>query len=346
MAGESGMSGDFVGALARLPDTLRHLAEQPVPSGLPSHEAIEHLLIVASGDDANDAALVAAVCTPFSPVPILVHRGYELPSFVDVGTLVVGVSVRGDSDETAEVFAQAAETGAALAAIAGPGPLQELATERSVPLVDVPLAAAHPRPLPGVAAIPLIRMLGQVGFAPGGAEWIDAAIAQLERRHGELEGDASPARTLARRIGRTIPLVYAGGATGDPIGRWWKSACNLGPKVPAFAHVVPDLCHEELAGFGQHGDVTRQIFTVVLCRHDNEHPKVVEQFSRLPDLLDEVVAQMLPVQAKGDGPLAQALDLALIGQHVGIALAADADVDPGPVPLVDELLDAVRSTEL
>ena len=196
--------------------------------------------------------------------------------------------------------------------------------------------------LPGAITVPLVGVLDQVGLLPW---WRGVG----RRRHRPARVRASPSReptgpasALARRIDRTMPLVYAGGELGGPIGRWWKSACNQGAKLPAFADVVPDMCHDELAGFGQAGDVTRQVFTVVLLRHDHEPPQVVELFTRLPDLLDEVVGGIEHVQAKGDGALAQALDLAVVGQQVGIELAQIAGVDPGPVPIVDELFASVR----
>ncbi len=58
----------------------------------------------------------------------------------------------------------------------------------------------------------------------------------------------------------------------------WKTQVNENAKAPAFAAVYPELCHNEIAGWGQHGDVTRQVITLVNLRHDAEHPQVARRF--------------------------------------------------------------------
>ena len=50
----------------------------------------------------------------------------------------------------------------------------------------------------------------------------------------EVEGPANPARELARRIGRTFPLVWGGGALGAVAAYRWKADVNENAKAPAF----------------------------------------------------------------------------------------------------------------
>ncbi len=98
---------------------------------------------------------------------------------------------------------------------------------------------------------------------------------------------------------------------------------------------MPELCHNEVAGWGQHGDVTRQVLTLVELRHDFEHPQIDRRFGLVNDLVDEVVGSIERVDAEGEGPLAQLLDLVMFGDVVSVALALDAGVDPGPIPALD-----------
>ena len=43
------------------------------------------------------------------------------------------------------------------------------------------------------------------------------------------------------------------------------------------------------------------------------------------------------MRAKGEGALAQLFDLILLGDLVSLQMAANEDVDPGPVPVLDEI---------
>ena len=55
---------------------------------------------------------------------------------------------------------------------------------------------------------------------------------------------------LARRLGRTIPLVYGSAGVAAVAAQWWKAQVNLNAKAPAFAATLPELTHDELAGLG------------------------------------------------------------------------------------------------
>jgi glucose/mannose-6-phosphate isomerase len=117
----------------------------------------------------------------------------------------------------------------------------------------------------------------------------------------------------------------------------WKCQVNENPKSPAFSAAYPELCHNELTGWGQMGDVTRQLITVVDLRHDFEHPQVVRRFALVDEVMDEVVAGVVEVRAAGAGALAQLFDLVLIGDVAALWLAAREGVDPGPIPVLEDL---------
>ena len=117
----------------------------------------------------------------------------------------------------------------------------------------------------------------------------------------------------------------------------FKNQCNENAKLPAFANTYPELCHNELAGWGQGGDVTRQILHLVHFRHEFEHPQIARRMAWVAEVLDEVVAGATEVVAAGEGPLAQLFDLILIGDIASLDLAAAEGVDPGPIPILLEL---------
>ncbi len=151
------------------------------------------------------------------------------------------------------------------------------------------------------------------------------------------------AEAIARRIGRTFPLIHGGGAVGGAAALRWKTQMNENAKVPAFWNAQPELCHNEVCGLGQHGDVTRQVLTLVNLRHGGEHPQVSRRFDLVADLVRETVASIIEVRAEGEGDLAQLLDLVLMGDFVSLWLAAHEGIDPGPVPALVDLKQQLAS---
>ena len=310
--------------------------------GLPPHDRIEHVVVLGMGGSGIAGDVLVAAAAPFMSVPVTLVKGYELPDFVDTATLVFALSFSGDTEEVLEAATEAFEAGAAIVVVSGGGELVRLAGEWAVPVVAVPDGIPQPRAALGALSVPPLVVLERIGLFPGATQWVTQAAEQLARRRDRLVRPGSLAEDVARRIGRTIPLVHSSQALGAAAALRWKTQVNENAKSPAFFNVYSELCHNELAGWGQQGDVTRQVITLVNLRHDAEHPQVTRRFDLVADVLREVMADVVEVRAEGEGDLAQLLDLALVGDFVSLHLAGHEGIDPGPVPVLDDLKSALR----
>lgn len=325
-------------AARALPEQMRAaLRSMDDVEGLPPAEGITSIVVLGMGGSGIAGDVFAAVAGSSCPVPVVVSKHYECPAFVGPDTLVLAMSFSGNTEETVEAVHHALGAGARVVAITAGGHLARIAHEWGAPVVEVDGSIPMPRAGIGAVTVPALLVPERMGLLEGASEQVWSAIAQLERRRDELGADLTPVTSLARRIGRTLPIVYGGGPLGEVAAWRWKGQFNENPKVAAFANRVPELTHNEVCGWGQHGDVTRQVFTMVLLRHDHEHPQVARRFELVAEICDEVVSDVIQVQAKGDGPLAQLFDLVLLGDLVTLQMAANEDVDPGPVPVLDEI---------
>ena len=328
----------FPEQLARALDVSRRAAEGVA---LPEHEDIANVVLLGAGAAGQAGDLVLEAAGPTIPVPVVVHRGYGVPNFVDESTLVVAISFDGDTSETLEAAQDSLADGAAVVCVSGGGALQAWASANN--LLHLPVMADAPveRAALGSLSIPVLMLLERVGMYPGAEAWIEAAIAQATVRRNELITEENFARRLARQLGRTFPIIYGGNGPGGTAAEYWKTQFNQNAKVAAFSNQVPELTHDEIAGWGQDGDVTRQIFQVFMLRHDFEHPQVSSRLAAVEEVLVEVVGAVHVVEAAGEGLLAQLFDLELIGQFVSLHAAVEQSIDPGPVPIVSEIASRV-----
>jgi glucose/mannose-6-phosphate isomerase len=309
--------------------------------GLPEKETVEQVVVLGMGGSGVAGDILVATAAPFMPVPVVVVKSYELPAFVGEGSLVFAISFSGNTEETIEAATEAAVQGAKVVAITGGGELEKLAAGWGAPLVGLP-ELPQPRAALGSMAIPPMVILEEIGLFPGATQWIDLAVSQLQRRRDRLTRDGNEAELMARRIGRTIPLIHGGGALGAAAAQRWKTQINENAKAPAFWNMQPELCHNEVTGWGQHGDITRQVLTLIALRHDSEHPQVMRRFELVFDQVREVVGSIEQVHAEGEGDLAQLLDLILFGDFMSLHLAAQEGLDPGPVPVLDFIKQRLR----
>jgi len=332
-------------ATAGLPEQVRHAttAAGDVLHGaaLPPGSDIRSVVLFGMGNSATAAEAVAAYGAGRSPVPIVVGNGYETPAFVGPHTLAFALSASGGTEETMAAASAAHARGAHLVVVAGGGPLAALAAASDLPLFGVPAGPASRTALGDLMA-PVLLTLSRLGVLPDAAAALDGVASSLGRRRDALVAPGSLTEEVARLIGRTIPLIYGSEGVSAVAARRWKTQINENAKTPAFFAVQPELSHNEVAGWGQHGDVTRQVFSLISLRHAGEHPQVARRVALVLDATDEVMANVIPVWAEGDDDLARFFDLALFGDLVSLHMAGREGTDPGPVPALSNVESALR----
>lgn len=306
-------------------------------SGMPEAVKIDQVLILGMGDSGFGGDVAAACARPFAPLPIVVYGGYLPPSWVGRSTLVIAISESGTTEETLESLEAAVESGASLVAVTNGGALEAFARRVGAPVLPVVESGPMPRASLGSLATPVMLALEQIGLFPGARLWLDEAVTVLRQRREQLLSGSSPALELAETIGKTVPVIYGGGAIGTTAARRWKIAFNHNVKTPAFWAPMPDLCHNELSGWTGSVIPTEELFTQIQLRHESEHPQTARRFEYVQEKTVDQMANILTVEALGDGSVAQLFDLVLMGDITSLDLAAIRGVDPGPLELVEDL---------
>jgi glucose/mannose-6-phosphate isomerase len=299
------------------------------------------VVALAQGTAATAADAVGALTAGHLAVPFTVERGGELPAYVDEHALVFAVSTNGETEEVVAAGAAARSRGAVLIGLGAVDADSSLgrvvrANEHAAALWCRLDAAATPRAGLGATTVSVLAMLAGWGLIPDATSSVAAAAAALARRRDVWMSPGSEPELLARRLGRTIPLVYGAHGVGSVAARWWKAGVNLNAKAPSFAASVPSLTYDELAGWGQGGDVTRQAMSLVFLRHAGEPALAGPLFDAVRAATDEIMANLFDVEAEGGDDLGRFFDLALFGEIVSLHLAGREGVDPGPVPAVTE----------
>jgi hypothetical protein len=327
-------------AAAALPEQLPRATEEArraFAGGLPDAASVRAVAAFGLGTAATACEVAAAVTAPSLKVPFWVGRGAELPAFVGDGSLVIAVGLSGASPETVSAARAARARGARVVAVGGEDALSPLLADGDLPWCRVSPEGPAARAAIGAATVPVLVALSESGLFPDPTASVTAAARALALRVEAFRAPRGPAAELARRIGRTIPLVYGSNGVAGAAARWWKERLNVGAKTPAFAAELPALAYGELAGWGQGGDITRQTMTLVLLRHQGEDSGVASLYAPVRAAVEEVMADVIEVWAEGNDDLGRFFDLALLGELVALHLAAREGVDPGPAPAVDEV---------
>ncbi len=337
---------NFLGMTHGLPEQIRTAIDTALEVDTKSIDSskVQSILVCGLGGSGVSGEVVASVLSPEASIPVLVSKNYELPNFVNETTLIIAVSYSGTTEETLSALSAARDTGAQLIAVSSGGPLEEIAN--SWPSACVRYRAPkdmQPRACMGALVSPIFVALDNLGIFPGGIKQIESAYVQVKKRRDECIDPKADhiVSQIVTRVSTTIPVIYGGGALGAAAAYRFKCDVNENAKAPAYWHYYPELNHNEIVGYGQHGDVTRQLFTLIELRHDFEHPQVKRRFEITRELIRETLNDIIEVKAQGETELAQLFDLTYIGSLASVYMALEAGVDPGPVDVIWELKNAL-----
>lgn len=301
------------------------------------------IAVLGMGGSGIAGDVAGAIGGPRLSIPLVTSRDYEGLRFVGPDTLVFAVSASGQTEETLAATTAALDAGAKVVAVTKGGALGDLVGGAGMPVIAMDPSITQPRAGIGALSLPPLITLGRLGLLDGVDELVGGAIQQVRTRLEANSGDDNAARTLARRIERTQPIIYGAGRLGHTAAMRLKCQVNENAKCPAYAQAMPELCHNEICAWGQHGDVTRQVNTMVFLRHGYEHPQIAKRFDFLASVVAEVVAEIFTVSADGPSDLAQLFDLIVFGDLVSLWMAVEAGVDPGPVPVIMDLKAALTA---
>jgi len=171
--------------------------------------------------------------------------------------------------------------------------------------------------------------------APGLHSEIDTATALLERlveEWGPDSPDDSLAKSIARGLQGTIPVVHGSGPTVAPARRW-RTQLNENAKSAAFWSELPEANHNEVCGWERGAKAAP--FSAVFLEDVDHHPRVQRRFELTCKVLEQAGAPVLRVKARGESRLERVLSLVLLGDLVSVYLAVLDGVDPTPVEAIE-----------
>ena len=327
-----GMLGDVLAQPLQLGDALWRTQSAGIrPRDLPGG-----LVVCGMGGSAIGGDLAAAALGDRATRPITLVRGYAIESWTPPESLVLCASYSGNTEETLACFEAAGAAGAQRVVLTTGGKLAELARAENVPVIGVP-AGMQPRAAVVYMMIGVMECASLCGAAPGLHSEIDTATALLERlveEWGPGAPEDSLAKSVARQLDGTIPVIHGAASTTAPARRW-STQINENADSPAFWTELPEASHNQICGW-ERGREAAPFAGVFLC-DDDQHPRVKRHMDLVTAELERVGASALQVDTSGDSRLERVLSAVLLGDLVSVYMAVLAGVDPTPVPAIDRL---------
>jgi glucose/mannose-6-phosphate isomerase len=321
-------SGDQLGAVLSLPDHLRDALWRVDSARLGSWESTG-LVVCGVGGSAIGGDLAAAALGDRLSLPLSTVRGYGLTPWTPPDRTVLCSSYSGDTEETLACYDAAQALGARRIVATTNGTLAESAREDGVPVIGLP-AGLQPRAAVGYLFTVAVEVATLCGAAAPIRMEIDSSAAHLEERKQEL---AERADAIAQRLDGAVPVIYGGGLT-TAVAYRWKCELNENAKLPAFSNALPELDHNEIAGW-EGADETP--LAAVFIEDRGQHPRERQRFELTAKLIEPHAAAVVRVETDGESATERLLWAVMLGDLLSLRLAARRGVDPTPVEMLERL---------
>ena len=328
----SHMVDDVLGQVLQLGDALWRVQS----AGMRRRDLPGGLAVCGMGGSAIGGDLALAILGDRATRPLRTVRDYALEPWAGSDTLILCASYSGDTEETLAAFEAAGIVEAPRIALTTGGELAELARAEGVPVIGVP-SGMLPRAAVLYMTVAALEAAALCGAAPSLHTEVDSATAlltSLAERWGPDAPDDSEAKTLARELRGTLPVVVGSGPTLAPARRW-ATQLNENTKLTAFASELPEADHNEICGWERGAEVAPLV--AVFLADSDQHPRIRRRIELTAAEVERAGAKALVVESHGETRLERVLSLVLLGDLVSVYMAALAGVDPTPTPALARL---------
>jgi len=330
-----------VGAsLASLPLQLSAAVKQFRTLRLPrTYRGLTSIMVGGMGGSHLAADIIRSAYTTKLRVPLHIVSDYSLPAWVGPRTLVVISSYSGGTEEAIALLDAALARRAKVVVVTAGGKLARRARRWHVPLAlyDPRENISH-QPRLGVAysLVAMLRIFSSLGYVPLATGELTALIAAATRagkKYGpDMQTKSNRAKQLALRLYRHLPiLIGSEWMAGNLVT--WRNQLHENAKTWAETALIPELNHHLLEGLRDR-TIARRLVAVMLD-DARIHPRNQKRLRITSGILKKLGVRVERVRF-GQSP-APAIDLLSFGGYVSWYLSILHDIDPAPIPTVDEL---------
>jgi glucose/mannose-6-phosphate isomerase len=304
-------------------------------------DSVRNIVVSGMGGSAIGGDLVRSYLAGDLKIPFFVCRNYNIPAFVGKDSLVIASSYSGNTEETLEAYDQAKAAGAKLLAIATGGKLGEKAEADGVPLIKIP-PGLPPRAALGYSFVPLLVAMWRMKFIP------DRCVDFFEGTHVLKEGieeyeverpvDDNPAKEMAQKLHRKLPIIYSATDHFDAVAVRFKGQLCENSKMLAFFNFFPEFNHNELVGWNKLYDLQPHLAVAILRDHE-DHPRILRRMELVKEIVEDLQVPVYELHSKGSCLLERIFSLIQLGDFISFYLAVLNEEDPTPVRVIDHLKD-------
>lgn len=290
---------------------------------------IHNIVICGMGGSGIGGKLVSQWIQDEISAPILFAQDYDLPAFVGEHTLVIGSSYSGNTEETLTSVADALKRGAHVVGICSGGLLQEFCKTNDLDCVIVP-GGNPPRSALAFSVIQLVNLLSKIGLIS------DNSLKEIEKGRAliitEKEAIEKEAMKLAEFLKEKVIVIYSS-SNYEAVAVRARQQFNENGKLLCWHHVIPEMNHNELVGWGGGDDR----FGALFLDSEDWNPRNEKRLEFSLEVIKNKTKHIYILKSKGNSVIQKSLYYIHLVDWASWYLSEFKHVDAMDIKVIDSL---------
>ncbi len=287
-------------------------------------DGINHIIFAGMGGSGAIGDMFASILSK-TKIHVNVVKGYLLPKTVDSNTLVVVVSVSGNTAETMAVLDSAYKIGSKIVAFSSGGKMQEYCIKNKIEHRVIPQYHS-PRASFTLFLYTMLKVLHSTLEIKQSD--ILESIAELEKISEKINSSnltsENPALSLAEWI-KDIPVIYYPFGLQSAAIRF-KNSLQENAKLHAMTEDIIEICHNGVVSWERKSNIHP-----ILIEGQDDHIKTKERWEILKEYFDENQIDYWGISSINGSILTKLINLIYLLDYASIYMAILNKIDPSPV---------------
>jgi len=289
---------------------------------------VDHIVFAGMGGSGTIGDVLASILSK-TKIHVNVVKGYLLPQTIDSNTLIVTVSVSGNTTETMSILDSANKRSNKLVAFSSGGLMQEYCTKNKIEHRNVPMYHSPRASFTSYLYTMLKVLHSNLDLKQND---VRESIKELERQNRNISSsnltEENQSLNLAGWISGIPMIYYAFGLQAAAVR--FKNLLQENAKTHAIAEDVIEACHNGIVSWENPSNVQP-----ILIQGKDDYIKTEERWKILKEYFYENKINYKEIFSVKGSILSKLVNLIYLLDYSSIYLAAFSMIDPSPVKSIN-----------
>ena len=293
-----------------------------------SYNEVNRIAVCGMGGSGALGDFIASILSK-EKIHVSVIKGYTLPANVDKDTLLIAISISGDTKETLSALKQGYETGCKTIAFSSGGKMKEYCEKRKIDFYELEMINS-PRVSFVNFLFPVLKILENIVKIKEND--MKNTLVSLEETKKNIWSEnlssSNKALELAEWLEPTSVIYYPYGLKAAAIR--FKNSLQENSKMHVINEDLIEACHNGIVAWEQ-SSTSKPIF----IRGKDDHPQTKRRWDILKEYFNDKNISFKEVVSEEDSIFSKLINLIYVLDYTSIYKATLLKMDPTPVKSID-----------